>query len=318
MKADMIIKGGSICTLEKDPAWCSAVAVKDGKILALGNENELDGYVGDETEVFDLAGRVMLPGFIDADAAGNQIFSEAGLTDEPGNAYLEYDLEAGGADTESDEADFSSQTQNFNADSSFSNLEQNFSDDSSFSNLKQAFSDDAETESGNQFVGELNADETAVASEVLDAYLSRGYTTVFAAGLPEDTASLYENYLNKRKSDDEFIRQRFLTAVPADLSSLNSDNETDASRRHVSPAAEINEHTVSAAESLGLADSLGSIKEGKIADFVIFDENPFDFKPKKNALLPEAAFVILDGTVVYDSDAESDMEWYTLMSSLQF
>ncbi len=43
-----------------------AVAVKDGRILAVGSMPDLLAHQGDGTEVFDLDGRAMLPGFVDS------------------------------------------------------------------------------------------------------------------------------------------------------------------------------------------------------------------------------------------------------------
>jgi predicted amidohydrolase YtcJ len=42
------------------------LAVKDGRIVAVGSEEEVDVLAGPETRVVDLAGRTLLPGFIDA------------------------------------------------------------------------------------------------------------------------------------------------------------------------------------------------------------------------------------------------------------
>ena len=57
---------GSILTMEGDaPAYADAVAVKDGKIAFVGSRAGALASVGKATEV-DLAGRTMLPGFIDS------------------------------------------------------------------------------------------------------------------------------------------------------------------------------------------------------------------------------------------------------------
>ena len=64
--ADMIISGGSIITM--DPAYpkAGAVAVRDGKILAVGAAKMLEkAYGGPTTQRLDLAGKTLMPGFID-------------------------------------------------------------------------------------------------------------------------------------------------------------------------------------------------------------------------------------------------------------
>jgi len=63
--ADLIFKGGKIYTLDPDAPWAEAVACKDGRILAVGDENVIESLAGRDTEVIDLEGGVLLPGFID-------------------------------------------------------------------------------------------------------------------------------------------------------------------------------------------------------------------------------------------------------------
>ncbi len=64
--ADLVIVNGHIYTQDADAPWVEAVACKDGKVLALGSAGEMDGYKGKTTEVLDLQGHYMAPGFIDA------------------------------------------------------------------------------------------------------------------------------------------------------------------------------------------------------------------------------------------------------------
>ena len=45
--------------------WAEAVAVSDGKVMAVGNYDQMDSIIDDDTEVIDLEERYMLPGFID-------------------------------------------------------------------------------------------------------------------------------------------------------------------------------------------------------------------------------------------------------------
>jgi len=64
--ADMIYYDGTIITINDAQPQVEAVAVKDGKILAVGNKDELLKSKGDATKLIDLEGRTMLPGFVDA------------------------------------------------------------------------------------------------------------------------------------------------------------------------------------------------------------------------------------------------------------
>lgn len=64
--ADTIYSGGPILTIDDAAPRAEAVAVKDGRILAVGALSEIEGLRGNETESFDLNGRTMLPGFVDS------------------------------------------------------------------------------------------------------------------------------------------------------------------------------------------------------------------------------------------------------------
>ena len=64
--ADTIYFGGDIITMESDSAiYVEAVAVKDGKIIFVGNSANAEKLRGDSTVMNDLQGKTMLPGFID-------------------------------------------------------------------------------------------------------------------------------------------------------------------------------------------------------------------------------------------------------------
>jgi predicted amidohydrolase YtcJ len=64
--ADRIFTGGTIITMDDANPAAEAVAVKDGRILAVGTEAEIRALAGPETEVTDLGGGALLPGFLDA------------------------------------------------------------------------------------------------------------------------------------------------------------------------------------------------------------------------------------------------------------
>jgi len=65
LPADMIYTGGDIITVNDAQPAVEAVAVKDGKILAVGARSQIEGaYKGPATTVVDLAGKTLLPGFL--------------------------------------------------------------------------------------------------------------------------------------------------------------------------------------------------------------------------------------------------------------
>ncbi len=64
--ADTIYFGGDIVTMEGEEAqYAEAVAVKEGKIIFVGTKTEAEKFHGDKTEMKDLEGKTMVPGFID-------------------------------------------------------------------------------------------------------------------------------------------------------------------------------------------------------------------------------------------------------------
>ncbi|MCC6635909.1 MAG: amidohydrolase family protein, partial [Chitinophagaceae bacterium] len=65
--ADLIVLNAKIYTVDSAFSLAEAMAIKDGKILALGKaESILDSYVAKEK--FDANGKFIYPGFIDAHA----------------------------------------------------------------------------------------------------------------------------------------------------------------------------------------------------------------------------------------------------------
>lgn len=62
MTANMIIKNGNVFS----PVSGDCIAVKDGKIAAVGKESELAGLIDGDTEVIDAKGNTVVPTFVDA------------------------------------------------------------------------------------------------------------------------------------------------------------------------------------------------------------------------------------------------------------
>src|SRR5919199_149482 len=65
MQADMLLRGGAIYSPGAATPRARSLAVAEGKILACG-DGPLDEVVGPRTRVIDLAGRAVVPGFVDA------------------------------------------------------------------------------------------------------------------------------------------------------------------------------------------------------------------------------------------------------------
>ena len=63
--AERIIRGGAIVTVNPVQPAAEAVAIANGKIVAVGGEAEVMKLKGPATEVTDLAGKTLVPGFVD-------------------------------------------------------------------------------------------------------------------------------------------------------------------------------------------------------------------------------------------------------------
>ncbi len=64
--ATVVYTGGAIVTMDEAQPSAEAVAIRGDKIIAVGSLDELTSVRGPETQTVDLAGRTLLPGFIDA------------------------------------------------------------------------------------------------------------------------------------------------------------------------------------------------------------------------------------------------------------
>ena len=65
-RADLAFVNGAVYTVDAARSRAQAIAVSDGRISMVGSDDEIRDAVGSETEVVDLAGRMLLPGFQDA------------------------------------------------------------------------------------------------------------------------------------------------------------------------------------------------------------------------------------------------------------
>ncbi|WP_377190946.1 amidohydrolase [Ruegeria meonggei] len=63
--ADLVFTNGRIYTVDVDQPWAEAVAVKDGRFLAVGSKEDVQPLIGPETYVRDLGGAFAMPGLYD-------------------------------------------------------------------------------------------------------------------------------------------------------------------------------------------------------------------------------------------------------------
>jgi predicted amidohydrolase YtcJ len=66
MPADFVFINGAVFVADQARSWARAVAVERGRITAVGTDGSVMDQIGPRTEVVDLAGRLLAPGFQDA------------------------------------------------------------------------------------------------------------------------------------------------------------------------------------------------------------------------------------------------------------
>ena len=64
--ADLVLINGGIYTVDADRSWAEAAATRNGLIVAVGDNSEIEVLIGPETRTIDLTGKMALPGFHDA------------------------------------------------------------------------------------------------------------------------------------------------------------------------------------------------------------------------------------------------------------
>ncbi|MCG8459990.1 MAG: amidohydrolase family protein, partial [Holophagales bacterium] len=65
---ELVLTGGRIVTLDEARPEVEAVAVSNGRIHALGTAEEIAALVGDSTQVIELGGELVIPGFVESHA----------------------------------------------------------------------------------------------------------------------------------------------------------------------------------------------------------------------------------------------------------
>lgn len=67
-QADLVLRNAVVHTVNPARPRAGAVAIGGGRILAVGNDEDVQGHIGPETRVRDLDGRTVVPGFDDSHA----------------------------------------------------------------------------------------------------------------------------------------------------------------------------------------------------------------------------------------------------------
>jgi predicted amidohydrolase YtcJ len=64
--ADTVVVHARIYTVDRQQPWAEALAIRAGKLVAVGSESSIDAWRGRTTRIIDAGGRLVLPGFTDS------------------------------------------------------------------------------------------------------------------------------------------------------------------------------------------------------------------------------------------------------------
>ncbi|CAL1394150.1 unnamed protein product [Linum trigynum] len=64
--AELVLKNGVIFTSDSSLPFADSMAVRNGRILGVGNYSSLQGLIGNDTQELNLQEKVVVPGFIDS------------------------------------------------------------------------------------------------------------------------------------------------------------------------------------------------------------------------------------------------------------
>ena len=65
-QASLILTNGNIITMENEMPKAEAIAIKDERIIAVGNKKDIEKHKGEQTKEIDLQGKTAVPGLIDS------------------------------------------------------------------------------------------------------------------------------------------------------------------------------------------------------------------------------------------------------------
>ena len=74
--ADIVLQNGIVYTVDRQRSLAEAVAVRGKDIIFVGSNSGAARHIGSQTEVIDLGGKMVLPGFIDSHAHASATINE--------------------------------------------------------------------------------------------------------------------------------------------------------------------------------------------------------------------------------------------------
>jgi len=178
--ADLIIKNASVYTNDPDLPYVEAVAVSDERIIAIGNYEDLQAFESEDTEVLDLDGQYVYPGFIDCHRSV------------VGNALSEIEIEQEEVEIVPDDDD----------DDSIDAIE----------TIDEADDDSPENEYYDMYEENPMEEIEERFDEHIESLMDAGFTTVLDLQTPNRLEDMYFDYMLEKYNEDE-VKIRFFGAL---------------------------------------------------------------------------------------------------------
>ena len=225
--ADKVFHNAHIYTMDSGLPWAEAVAVKDGKVLTVGNFEEMQAIINEETEVIDLNGKYIVPGFIDIHHSPVMKMMGEEIEDEPEEqeeeeaetrnifasldhaAVYEYaedgEIDEWGA--EEDDSEEESGEEPALEDAGTTGEEGDSDEAEEYEGPDESDEFDDETE---YFID--NSEFTEKAAETLEALSDHGFTTVLDLRTPNNVENEFTDSLIELYTEGK-LNQRFFGAL---------------------------------------------------------------------------------------------------------
>jgi predicted amidohydrolase YtcJ len=89
LHADLVLENANIATLDKRGRFVSALAARDGRIVAMGESSAVAALAGPDTRVVDLGGRTAIPGIVDSHCHPDGYAARVARWQEVSPAYIQ-------------------------------------------------------------------------------------------------------------------------------------------------------------------------------------------------------------------------------------
>ncbi len=216
--ADKVFHNAHIYTMDSGLPWAEAVAVADGKVMTVGNFEEMDVIINDDTEVIDLEGKYMMPGFIDIHHSPVMKMLGEGIEDEPEeqeeeeaetrNIFASLDHAAVYEYAEDGEIDeWGAEDEAADDEETEESPEEDAPEEAEAEAAEEAPELDDETE---YYVD--NSEFTEKAAQALEAMSDHGFTTVLDLRTPQNIESEFTNSLIELYTEGK-LNQRFFGSL---------------------------------------------------------------------------------------------------------